>query len=205
MRPKRTGAVLWFTGLSGSGKTTIASNVYRELEFDGVPVDYLDGDAIRAVFPATGFSREERDAHVRRVGFLASRLERHGIVVLTALISPYAASRAFARTLCRNFIEIHVSTPLAVCESRDVKGLYAKARRGELRSFTGIDDPYETPSSADITIDTSVTPLEDATRRVLHRLHRSYAQFEEQVLARVTADAHFDQKLSFSPNVAHER
>jgi bifunctional enzyme CysN/CysC len=169
--PSRSrGAVLWFTGLSGAGKTTIASHVYRELEYRGVAADYLDGDAIRAFFPATGFSREERDAHIRRIAFLASRLERHGIVVLTALISPFRDSRAFARALCHNFIEIHVSTPIEVCESRDVKGLYAKARRGEIRNFTGLDDPYEPPANAEVVIDTTNLSVEDAARLVLERL-----------------------------------
>ena len=96
------------------------------------------------VFPTTG-SRAERDAHVRRVGFLASRLEHHGVYVVASLVSPYRESRDFVRRLCRNFIEVHVATPLEECERRDVKGLYAKARRGEIANFTGIDDPYEPP------------------------------------------------------------
>ena len=164
------GAVLWFTGLSGAGKTTIAAQVYRELERRGVPADYLDGDAIRSVFPATGFSRAERDAHVRRVAYLASRLEHHGIVVITALISPYRESRALARTLCRNFVEIYVSTPLEVCEARDVKGLYAKARRGEISQFTGVDDPYEPPAGAELILDTTRVTAEDARELVLGHL-----------------------------------
>jgi adenylylsulfate kinase len=164
-----SGAVLWFTGLSGSGKTTIAQEVCDELERQGIAVEYLDGDVIRSVFPNTGFSRADRDAHVRRVGFLASRLEHHGVVVIAALVSPYRESRDFVRSLCRNFIEIHVSTPLDVCESRDVKGLYAKARRGDIRQFTGIDDPYEAPLQAELVIDTSRVTLEEATALVLER------------------------------------
>ena len=170
MQVKRPGAVLWFTGLSGSGKTTIAQEVCDELERQGVAVEYLDGDVIRSVFPNTGFSRADRDAHVRRVGFLASRLVHHGVVVIAALVSPYRDSRDFVRSLCRNFVEIHVSTALEVCESRDVKGLYAKARRGEIRQFTGIDDPYEAPAQAELVIDTSRVPLEEATALVLERL-----------------------------------
>src|SRR5262245_34837372 len=164
-----SGAVLWFTGLSGSGKTTIAQEVCRELERQGIAVEYLDGDVIRSVFPNTGFSRADRDAHVRRVGFVASRLEHHGVVVIAALVSPYRDSRDFVRSLCRNFIEIHVATPLEVCEARDVKGLYEKARRGEIRQFTGIDDPYEAPLHAELTIDTSRVSLEEATALVLER------------------------------------
>src|SRR5262245_24373965 len=167
---ERSGAVLWFTGLSGSGKTTIAQEVCRELERQGIAVEYLDGDVIRSVFPNTGFSRTDRDAHIRRVGFLASRLEHHGVVVIAALVSPYRDSRDFVRWICRDFVEIHVSTPLELCESRDVKGLYAKARRGEIRQFTGIDDPYEVPLRAELTIDTSLVSLDDATAIVLERL-----------------------------------
>jgi len=155
--------------LSGAGKTTIAQEVCDALERQGIAVEYLDGDVIRAVFPTTGFSRADRDAHVRRVGFLASRLEHHGVVVIAALVSPYRDSRDFVRSLCRNFVEIHVSTPLDVCESRDVKGLYAKARRGDIRQFTGIDDPYEAPLQAELVIDTSRVPLDEAAALVLER------------------------------------
>ena len=162
--------VIWFTGLSGSGKTTIAKQVCRELEQAGLPVECLDGDAIRSVFPHTGFSRVERDAHIRRVAFMASRLEHHGIAVVVSLVSPYVASRAFARNVCRNFVEVHVSTPFAVCEARDVKGLYAKARRGEIRNFTGLDDPYEPPEKPELELDTSTMSLEEATSLVMGRI-----------------------------------
>jgi adenylylsulfate kinase len=162
--------VVWLTGLSGSGKTTIAREVCRELEQRGMDVEYLDGDVIRSVFPNTGFSRAERDAHIRRIGFLASRLERHGVAVVVALVSPYRDSRAFARTLCRNFIEVYVSTPLPVCEARDVKGLYAKARRGEIRQFTGIDDPYEPPITPELALDTTGVAVADAVRQIMSRV-----------------------------------
>ncbi|MGE0554495.1 MAG: 3'(2'),5'-bisphosphate nucleotidase CysQ [Gemmatimonadales bacterium] len=164
------GRVVWFTGLSGAGKSTIARRVVEELERAGRPVEYLDGDTIRDIFPATGFSREERDAHVRRVGYLASRLERHGVTVVAALISPYRASRDAVRGLCRRFVEVHVAAPLDVCEARDVKGLYAKARRGEIRQFTGIDDPYEAPTDAEIELDTGTLSVEAAVARVLEAL-----------------------------------
>ncbi len=164
------GRVLWFTGLSGSGKSTIASRIVQVLVAGGTPVEYLDGDAIRELFPATGFTRPERDAHIRRVGWLASRLERHGVTVVTALVSPYEESRRFVRGLCRRFTEIWVSTPLAECERRDVKGLYARARAGEVRHFTGLDDVYEPPVSAEITIDTTGLSIEDATGIVLRCL-----------------------------------
>ena len=122
--------MLWFTGLSGSGKSTIARRVAAELRRQGRRVEYLDGDLIREIFPATGFTRAERDAHIRRVGWLASRLEHHGVIVVASLVSPYGVPQ-FVRGLCRRFLEIWVSTPFEECERRDVKGLYARARRGE--------------------------------------------------------------------------
>jgi 3'(2'), 5'-bisphosphate nucleotidase len=161
------GAVLWFTGLSGSGKSTIAARVVEELKRRGLPVEYLDGDNIRDIFPATGFTRPERDAHIRRVGWVASRLEAHGVIAVTSLVSPYRDSREFVRGLSRNFIEIYVSTPYEECEKRDIKGLYAKARRGEIKNFTGLDDPYEAPNRAELVIDTRNTTVEEAVGQVL--------------------------------------
>jgi adenylylsulfate kinase len=163
--------VVWLTGLSGAGKTTIARGVCEELERRGVDFELLDGDLIRSVFPATGFTREERDTHIRRVGFLASRLVRHGVAVVVALVSPYRDSRDFARSLCENFVEIHVSTPLEVCEARDVKGLYAQARRGQIRQFTGVDDPYETPPDPALELDTSVLSVDEAVRAVMGKIN----------------------------------
>lgn len=166
-------AVLWFTGLSGAGKSTIAREVSGRLAAPGLRVEYLDGDAIRSVFPNTGFTRPERDAHIRRVGFLASRLEHHGVFVVCALISPYADSRAHVRSLCRRFIEVHVSTPLDECERRDTKGLYRRARRGEIANFTGLDDPYEAPEHPELRIDTSCMSVDEAVEEVLaHLAHR---------------------------------
>jgi 3'(2'), 5'-bisphosphate nucleotidase len=122
-------AVVWFTGLSGAGKTTIATRVAERLRALGAPVELLDGDEIRAVFPDVGFSRADRDAHIRRVGHAAALLEKHGVTTLVSLVSPYRDSRQFVRRLCRRFIEVHVATPIDECERRDVKGLYARARR----------------------------------------------------------------------------
>ncbi len=166
------GAVVWFTGLSGAGKTTIARAVALELEREAKRVELLDGDALRAVMP-TGFSREDRDQHVRRVGWFASRLEHHGVIVLASLVSPYREARAFVRGLCRRFIEVHVATPLEECERRDVKGLYARARRGEIKAFTGIDDPYEPPVAAEIVIDTTKVTENEAARGVIEALRRT--------------------------------
>jgi adenylylsulfate kinase len=164
---QRIPSVLWFTGLSGAGKSTIARAVFEELQRRNVAAEYLDGDVIRDLVPGSGFTRADRDAHVKRVGFLASRLEHHGVCVVTALISPYRETRGAVRSQCRRFVEIYVATPLEECEGRDVKGLYARARRGEIKNFTGLDDPYEPPVSPEITIDTRTTPVEESVRRIL--------------------------------------
>jgi adenylylsulfate kinase len=159
--------VIWFTGLSGSGKSTISQRVTEDLRRRGLRVEHLDGDSVRSIFPATGFTRPDRDAHVRRVGFLASRLEQHGVYVVASFVSPYRESRDFVRGLCTRFVEVFVSTPLEECERRDVKGLYAKARRGEIPNFTGISDPYEAPERAEIVVDTTQVSVDEAVQRVL--------------------------------------
>src|SRR6185436_10831290 len=115
---------------------------------------------------------EERDSHVRRVGFLACRLEQHGVFVVASFVSPYRDSRAFVRGLCSSFVEVHVATPLEECERRDVKGLYSRARRGEIRNFTGIDDPYEAPEHPELTVDTQVTSVAEANKQVLQILQQ---------------------------------
>jgi adenylylsulfate kinase len=160
-------SVVWFTGLSGSGKSTISHAVADAMRVRGLKVEHLDGDSVRAIFPNTGFTRPDRDAHIRRVGFLASKLERHGVFVVASFVSPYAESRDFVRSLCDSFLEVHVSTPLAECERRDTKGLYARARRGEIANFTGISDPYEAPTRAELVLDTTQVSLEESVRRVL--------------------------------------
>jgi 3'(2'), 5'-bisphosphate nucleotidase len=174
--PNDGGAVVWFTGLSGSGKSTVARALADRLQAEGRRVEYLDGDEIRRLFPATGFSREEREAHVGRIGYLASRLERHGVVVIVSLISPYRASRAAARSLAGRFLEVYVSTPLEVCERRDVKGLYARARAGEIRQFTGIDDPYEAPPAPELVLDTSTLPVAAAVEQVKSLVERTLSE-----------------------------
>ena len=158
--------VVWFTGLSGSGKSTLARWLAEEMRTSGLPVEELDGDAIRARFPSIGFTREERDAHIRRVGELASALEQNGVSVVASLISPYEDSRRFVRGLCRNFVEVYVSTPLDVCEQRDVKGLYAKARAGKVAQMTGVSDPYEPPLKPEVVLKTGDEPVEACAERV---------------------------------------
>jgi bifunctional enzyme CysN/CysC len=163
-------AVVWLTGLSGAGKTTIARALEESLKSKGIETDLLDGDEIRQAVPGAGFSRADRERHIQYVGLTASRLERHGVVVIVSLISPYAAARDAVRKLCARFIEVHVATPLEECERRDVKGLYARARRGELPQFTGISDPFEPPLKPELTIDTSGLTPGEAVERILRVL-----------------------------------
>jgi adenylylsulfate kinase len=174
-------AVIWLTGLSGAGKTTIAVPVVAALAARGAAVELLDGDAIRELFPATGFTRPERDAHIRRVGYLASRLEAHGVTVVASLVSPYRESREFVRSLCRRFVEVHVATAFAECERRDPKGLYRRARAGEIANFTGLDDPYESPEAPEIVIDTTVMTPDEAAARILAYLDAVPAPAREAV------------------------
>jgi adenylylsulfate kinase len=162
--------VLWFTGLSGSGKSTIASRVDQALVDRGTDVEYIDGDALREVFPNTGFTRAEREEHLRRTGYMASRLAAHGVTVVASFVSQYRESRDFVRKLCSNFVEIYVATPLEECERRDVKGLYARARRGEIKNFTGIDDPYEPPEHPELTLETRGLSVDECVAKVLARI-----------------------------------
>ena len=162
--------VLWFTGLSGSGKSTISEKLYNIMKERGLEVEHLDGDAIRDIFPKMGFSREERNAHIKRVGYLASRLQAHKVFVIGSFVSPYKEARDFVRNLCDDFTEIYISTPFEECERRDVKGLYAKARAGEIKNFTGLDDPYEAPENPELEIDTTNITLDEAVERVIQYL-----------------------------------
>lgn len=168
--------VLWFTGLSGSGKSTISEKVYAILKENGYEVEHLDGDAVREVFPKTGFSREERNSHIKKVGFVASLLQKHGVFVVASFISPYRGTRDFVRNLCGDFTEVYISTPLEECERRDVKGLYARARSGEVKNFTGISDPYEEPENPELEIDTTEITPEEAVDRVFEYLENSKSE-----------------------------
>lgn len=164
---ERQPAVIWITGLSGAGKSTLAAGVCEELKKRRIKVEHLDGDVVREIFPRTGFSKEERDRHIRRIGFLAGMLEKNGVFVIASFIAPYKESRDFVRNTCNNYKEIYLSTPLEECEKRDPKGLYARVRSGEIKNFTGIDDPYEIPENPDLTIDTSGVSIQEAVKKVL--------------------------------------
>jgi len=160
--------VVWFTGLSSAGKTTIAEGVEKELSRRGVRVQVLDGDQMRRnLCRDLGFSDEDRMENVRRLGVVASLLERNGITVLVAAISPFRQAREQVRKLCDAFSEVYVNAPLSVCEQRDPKGLYAKARRGELRSVTGIDSPYETPLEPEVECHTDHEDVAQSVNKVL--------------------------------------
>jgi sulfate adenylyltransferase len=167
---------VFFTGLSGSGKSTIARGVADELAETGErSVTLIDGDVARRFLTAgLGFSKEDRDENVRRIGFVAAEAARHGGLALCCPIAPYAAARASARSLARlagaGFILVHVATPLEVCEVRDRKGLYARARAGQLTGMTGVDDPYEAPTDADLVLDTSHLSIDDAVDAVIDHL-----------------------------------
>jgi adenylyl-sulfate kinase len=169
------GFTLWFTGLSGSGKSTIAHLVGPAIEERGGPiVEYLDGDTVRThLSKGLGFSKEGRDANIERIGWVASRLTRHGAAAIVAAISPYEETRRKARALVEEwgrFVEVHVKASVEECARRDVKGLYGKAFRGEIKGFTGVDDPYEAPVDPEIVVDTEAHPPEESARLILARL-----------------------------------
>ena len=167
------GACIWFTGLSASGKSSTAEVLTRCLVERGIRVTVLDGDVVRThLCKGLGFSKEDRDENIRRIGFVASEIVRHGGVVVCAAISPYRQIRDEVRGRMEEgrFIEVYVDTPLEVCEQRDPKGLYVKARQGILKGFTGIDDPYEPPLRAEITLDTVANSEEENARLILDHL-----------------------------------
>jgi sulfate adenylyltransferase len=169
----RPGVCVWFTGLSGSGKTTTADALVELLEARGRVVTVLDGDVVRThLSKGLGFSREDRDANVRRIGFVAGEVVRHGGIVVAAVVSPYRATRGEVRAMLPGgtFVEVFVDTPIEVCESRDVKGWYAKARSGEVSGLTGIDDPYEPPIDPELRLETVGTTVDANARRVLDLL-----------------------------------
>jgi len=163
------GFTLWFTGLSGAGKTTISEIVERELRARGSRVEVLDGDVVREnLSKGLGFSKEDRDTNIRRIAFVADLLSRNGVPVITAAISPYREIRDEARVLMGDrFVEIYVKASVDECARRDVKGLYEKAFRGEIKEFTGVSDPYEPPLDPEVVVDTEVESPEESAGKVL--------------------------------------
>jgi adenylyl-sulfate kinase len=173
-RRRDGGFTLWFTGLSGAGKTTIAHLVGPELERRGHVVEYLDGDTVRTnLSKGLGFSKEDRDTNIERIGWVAARLARHGAAVIAAAISPYEETRSKARALVEEwgtFVEVHIATSVNECARRDVKGLYEKAFKGEIKGFTGVDDPYEEPSNPELRIDTEQHEPEESAAIIVAKL-----------------------------------
>jgi adenylylsulfate kinase len=167
-RACRPGLTVWLTGLSSAGKTTISRSVHEALKARGQLVEWLDGDAMRLCLSAgLGFTKNDRDENIRRIGFVAELLTRNGVIVLVSAISPYRALRDEMRQRIGNFMEVYVHAPLEVCEQRDVKGVYFRARSRQLQHVTGLDDPYEPPLAPEIVCPTYRETPEDSAARVL--------------------------------------
>jgi adenylyl-sulfate kinase len=167
------GLTVWFTGLSSAGKSTICQALYEKLWSRGYKVEWLDGDVVRQhLSKDLGFSKQDRDENIRRIGFVAELLTRNGVIVLVSAISPYGSVRDEVRRRIGNFLEVYVNAPLAICEQRDVKGLYHRVRTGELHHFTGVDDPYEPPAAPEVECHTDRETLAESTAKVLDAVDR---------------------------------
>ncbi|MBM3976651.1 MAG: adenylyl-sulfate kinase [Planctomycetes bacterium] len=167
------GFILWFTGLSGSGKSTLATYIAPILKQQGCKVEILDGDEVREnLSKGLGFSKEDRDTNIRRIGYVAGLLSRNGVVAITAAISPYKDVRNEIRAKTTNFVEVYAECPLDVLEDRDTKGLYKKAKAGIIKNFTGISDPYEAPEKADVVVKTHEESIEQSAKKILDYLKK---------------------------------
>jgi adenylylsulfate kinase len=163
-----TGFVLWLTGLSGAGKSTVAAKLGPVLAERGHRVELLDGDEVRTnLCQELGFSRADRDTNIARIGYVAGKLAKHGVAVLVAAISPYREARDQVRAQVENFVEVHVAAPVAICAERDVKGLYAKALAGEIQNFTGVSDPYEPPLEPEIVLHTEAQSVDESVHQII--------------------------------------
>ncbi len=167
----RKGFVVWFTGLPGSGKTAIARELEKRLAAKGIPTEILDGDEVRKwLSPEAGFSREDRERHIKRVAHVSKLLAKHGVAVLVSLVSPYRSVRDYARKLIGDFVEVYVKCSLETCIKRDPKGLYKRALAGEIKDMTGIQDPYEEPLNPEVVVDTERQSLEECVDTVYRKL-----------------------------------
>jgi len=165
------GLTVWLTGLSSAGKSTIAGAVHQALCARGARVEWLDGDQVRRhLCKDLGFSKSDRDENIRRIGFVAEVLTRHGVIVIVSAISPYRETRAEVRARIADFLEVYVHAPLEICEQRDLKGIYARARAGEITGVTGVDDPYEPPESPEVECRTDVESIEESAAKVLRAI-----------------------------------
>lgn len=180
---QQRGVTIWFTGLSGSGKSTITNALAEKLRARNAKFEVLDGDIVRTnLTKGLGFSKEDRDENIRRIGFVSHLLTRNGVIVLVSAISPYRAVRDEVRDRIGDFIEVYVSAPLEICEDRDVKGLYKRARAGEIKQFTGIDDPYEAPLNPEVNCETHKESLEESVNKVIAKLEE-LGYFSSEVAA----------------------
>jgi len=195
------GCTLWFTGLSGAGKTTVANLVEEELRRRGHKVEALDGDVVRThLSKGLGFSKEDRDTNIKRIAFVCELLTRNDVIAIAAAISPYREVRDYARKTIGDFVEVFVNCPLGVCVERDTKGLYKKAMAGEITNFTGVSDPYEEPLSPEVALNTHEEPPEASAARVIRKLEELgyiaaaapvedvYTEAEKEELAKRLAD-----------------
>ena len=165
------GVTVWFTGLSGAGKTTISKAFAEKLRSQGCKLEILDGDVVREnLTKGLGFTKADRDENIRRIGFVSHLLTRNGVIVLVSVISPYREIREEVKQKIGDFVEVYVNAPLAVCEERDVKGLYKRARAGEIKNFTGIDDPYEPPLNPIVECRTDLEELEESVAKVFNKI-----------------------------------
>ncbi len=167
---------LWFTGLPLSGKTTIADKVYIELEKLHIPIERLDSKDIRDLIPGIGFSREDRNRHMHRIGFLIQKLQKNSISTVASFVSPYKESRKAIREMVKNNIIVYVKTDIETCKARDYKGVYTKAIAGELQNFSGINDVYEEPQHAEIIIDTDTMSADEATEIIVKYIKKYYVK-----------------------------
>lgn len=166
-----TGFTIWFTGLSGAGKSTLSSAIEERLRARGRNVEVLDGDIVRThLSKGLGFSREDRNTNIQRIGFVCSLLTRNGVICIAAAISPYREAREWARKEIGNFVEVYIKCPIEVCRQRDVKGLYKLADEGKITGFTGVDDPYEEPEHPELVIETDKETIEESVDRIFSKL-----------------------------------
>ncbi|MBU0517526.1 adenylyl-sulfate kinase [bacterium] len=183
------GFTIWFTGLSGAGKTTVSKIVADELKNRGLKVELLDGDVVRQnLSKGLGFSKEDRDTNIRRIGFVCQLLSRNGVVAVAAAIAPYASVRKENRELISDYVEVFAECPLETLVARDAKGLYKKALAGEIKNFTGVNDPYESPTDADVTFHSDTETPEASAQRVISKLEEMGYLESEKTISGYTKD-----------------